>query len=246
MDTTVTEGLETRSSGSAIVPPQVRLAFPQPLRKFCCARNMALAGVVLLSIGSLLLTGCRLIGGTDATLEQAAPPPATTVPRSVKPPPSPAPQPQPLSRPAPSQPPQLAEAKRPLAATSNKGAEKLVAPSTPALPRSEATASHSAEAKPGVSTSTKEAASVSSGSARELVFKGPPRVMRPKAAGQKGWVWLGLALSAAVLGFGTPILLKRRHKSPKQSKSDKEELVMPKEFLLKEPAPYRKETMTFD
>jgi hypothetical protein len=266
MDTTVTEGLQPRRPGSASVPPQARVVLPQRLRKLCGVRStrvnrslawrlsfvsglqdMAPFGVALAAISLLLLTGCKLIGGkTESTEEKPAPPPRTSVPRSTTPTPTPAQQPQTPPPAIPSQPQHLAEAKRPPAATTSKGAEQLVAPGAPALPRSEEAVSRPTEANPVVSPSTRVVAPMSSGAVRELVFKGPPRARQPQGAGRTGWLWLGLALGAAIVGLGTPVFLKRRHKSPKLSKSNKEELVMPKEFLLKEPAPLPKETMTFD
>ena len=123
---------------------------------------------------------------------------------------------------------------------SSKGAEKLVGPITPALPRADETASHPAEAKTGVPPSAKEAPASGAGP-RELVFKGPPRILRPSGRQHHTQLWLGLALVALVAGLGASLLLKRQRRSPKASASQKEELVMPKDFLLKDPAPLYKE-----
>jgi hypothetical protein len=200
---------------------------------------------VLVLLISLSLTGCKLIGWTDATQEKPASPSGTTAPRSVTPAPAPASPPQSPSRPAPpGQPTQLAEAKRPSAATSSKGAEKLVAPTAPALPRSEETVSHSTESKAVVARG-QQAVSLPSGGVKELIVKGPRRVLRPERARPATRLWLGLALVALLVGFGASVLLKRQRKLSKASKSGKEELVLPKEFLVKEPAPLPRETYDF-
>ncbi|HWW00664.1 MAG TPA: hypothetical protein VNZ64_13280 [Candidatus Acidoferrum sp.] len=85
------------------------------------------------------------------------------------------------------------------------------------------------------------------GAVKELVFKGPPRPRQPPRAARSKLLSAGVILGGAVAVLSAVLYLQRRRKSPNspKPKSDKEELVMPKEFLLKEPAPY-KEPMTFD
>ena len=260
MDTNVTEGLRARNPGNATIfrkagpdtvecPPTSSHIRNPVLGLFLAWRDWTVSSlrtrvwsiVVLAAILSLSLTGCTLLGGGDGTEATVASPTEPKVRRNSTPTPTPAQQPQPAAKETPTQTQHFAEAKRPPAATSSKGAEKLVRPITPALPRPDETANPPAEAKAGVSPSAKEPAPGSSAGLRELVFKGPPRVLRPSGRQHNTQLWLGLVLVALVAGLGALLLLKRQRKSPKASASQKEELVMPKEFLLKDPAPLPRE-----
>lgn len=261
MDTTVTEGCPTRSHGSVAVALREGLTvYPRSLdlrhtEGACLTRPFARKVLVFVSLVSfavlsLFLTGCRLIGGSEAVQAPVASTPRSGTARTVTPAATPAPS-------SPKSPATLAattqsvpETKRPPAATASRGAERLMAQSSPALPRSNETFSQPAVTRPAASPSASppaiEGGPEAASTVKELIVKGPPRVRQPRSTERNRRLWTGLVFGSALVAFGALLVWQRRGKSSSPVKSDKEELVMPKDFLIKEPANLPKWDMNRD
>jgi hypothetical protein len=126
-----------------------------------------------------------------------------------------------------------------------------MAPIAPALTRTEETVSHPAAVKPESAPPVQKAAAVPSQPIKELIVKGPsrvepPRVVRPERASSATGLWIGLGCVALAACIAAPILMKRQRKPSGPSRSGKAELVMPTEFLLKEPESLPCQTIAFD
>lgn len=218
-------------------------------------KDLARFSLVSIAILSLSVTGCRLIGGGESPETPVAPTSRPGVVRNVATVPGPTQQTPKSSVTMATAPQRAPEVKHPPAATTTKGAEKLVAQSSPALPHTKETISPANEARPASSSSSVGAvskAAVGSNAGgpaspvKELIVKGPPRVRQVQSDGRNGHLWMGLGFGCAVVALGALIFLQRRPRSSAPGRTDKEDLVMPKEFLLKEPAPTPKWSMTAD
>jgi hypothetical protein len=182
-----------------------------------------------------LLPGCQLFG-PDAPVEARAEAPTTgaspdtnkvlarrIVSSPTRAPAISAPVAPPSSR---SVPPELV-LKRP-ATTVSKGAEKL-------LPQSSSAPIGADAPKPASLADDNVLASDTPPNA--LVFKGPSRPFPARVSPKRNWFWLCFVLGAATAGVGGVTYYKRTHPGPvKPSKSKDDDLIMPKDFLMKEPA----------
>jgi hypothetical protein len=71
---------------------------------------------------------------------------------------------------------------------------------------------------------------------KELIIKGTPPDVRPRGAGMKVVMWLGLGLvGAAAVVLGRLVAIRGSAKSPGPADAAKDELKMPSEILMKEP-----------
>jgi len=198
---------------------------------------------LLLTILPLLVTGCSVV--QSLSRDKPTPTPSVTTEASTN-----APQPIASTVAQPENPgkpvqtdPQIAQLvaevkamPRPAPATATKGAEKLTSANTVAPAHS-----NEKNSKPGDPPGSKVHKSdegVAVAPARpavtELIFKGPPRQVKKRRSFGNGFIWFGGLLCAGASALGVRIYQVHAGKPRRISKADKDGLVTPEGFDLKE------------
>ena len=90
--------------------------------------------------------------------------------------------------------------------------------------------------KHAVATGGAVPAAVATPGVKELIFKGPPRKARTHGVGAKWMIWAGLGACVAALVFAARFFAGRRVQTSALSRGRSDELIIPRELLLKEPA----------
>jgi len=90
---------------------------------------------------------------------------------------------------------------------------------------------------------TEDSSSVTGAPVQALFFRGPPPEARPRRAGIKVLVCLGLVLGGVAVAVLARLYVIRRTKLAFPSEAPKEELEMPPELLFKEPMNPAQETV---
>jgi hypothetical protein len=194
----------------------------------------AVSNAVLIAVLSLSLAGCSVL--QPGTTAGTTPPPqagtkgAHELASAAKQPEAPSKPAQPVPQHS-----QRISEPRPLPATASKGAEKLMTPSAPAPVLASERTTLPAEPSSPKPPATEDSGTVTGTPVQALVFKGPPPQLRPRRAGMKALLWLGVGLGGAALAVLARFYVIRRAKPEVLANAGKDELKMPPELLFKEP-----------
>ena len=189
---------------------------------------------LLIASLTLWVVGCAVVQpGTTARSTPAPPAVTNSAPVVASAPQQPAASAKPAS-PAPPPPQRISEPK-PSPALASKGAERLVAPATPAIVRAREKPPVKAEPIQPKAPIVADSGAITDAPAGELIFKGPPHPPRSRLSTMKLLVWIGIGVGVVAFAIVARLYLIRRSEPIKVDEAKEDDLMPAEGLLYKEP-----------